>query len=315
MHIVLLESLGIQEELLESYVQPLRAAGHTFTAYPRTEDTAQLIRQAEPADVLMLANMPLPGEVIAACPHLQFIDIAFTGVDHVGLEAAKQRGIRVSNAAGYATEAVAELALGMMLALLRSVPQAGERCRAGGTRQGLASRELYGKTVGIVGAGAIGLRLMQLLSVFSCRLLAFSRHPREEVLRYAEYLPLDELLKESDIVSLHCPLTDETRGLIDRRRLALMKPGALLINTARGPVADSAALAEALDGGRLGGAGIDVFESEPPIPGEHPLLHSKNTIVTPHIAFASEESMRARAKIVFDNLWQWLGGKQANIVL
>lgn len=314
MHIVLMEPLGISKELLESYVQPLREAGHTFTAYPKTDDTAQLIRQAEPADILMLANMPLRGEVIAACPHLQFIDIAFTGVDHVDLKAAKQRGIRVSNAAGYATEAVAELALGTMLSLLRSVPEAQQRCRAGGTRQGLSSRELYGKTVGIVGAGAIGLRLMQLLSGFSCKLLAYSRQPREEVKRYAEYLPLDELLAKSDIVSLHCPLTAETRGLIDRRRLALMKPGALLINTARGPVVDSAALAEALEG-RLGGAGIDVFESEPPIPAGHPLLHSRNTLVTPHIAFASEESMRARADIVFDNLWQWLGGKQANAVL
>lgn len=315
MKIVLLEPLGIPEALLESYVQPLKEAGHSFFAYPRDDHPAVQIERARDADILLLANLPLSGEVIEACPRLRFIDIAFTGVDHVDLATAKRRGIQVSNAAGYSTEAVAELALCMMLSLLRNVSAVEGRCRFGGTKEGLVGSELSGKTVGIVGTGAIGTRLLELLSAFSCNLVAYSRHPRKEVERLAQYLPLDELLSRSDIVSLHCPLTDETRGLIGRRSLSLMKPGALLINTARGPVVDTEALAEALDKGALGGAGIDVFETEPPLPAEHPLLHSKNTLVTPHVAFASAESMQKRAGIVFSNLQDWLKGRQKNIIL
>ena len=130
-----------------------------------------------------------------------------------------------------------------------------------------------------------------------------------------EYVTLDALLEQSDVVTLHCPLTAETRGMIGREQLAKMKPTALLINTARGPVVDAAALAEALNEGRIAGAGVDVFDVEPPLPAESPLLHSKNTLVTPHVAFASAESMEARAGIVFDNIRAWMDGNQQNIVL
>lgn len=129
------------------------------------------------------------------------------------------------------------------------------------------------------------------------------------------YVGLEELLKSSDIVSLHCPQTPETIGLINRERLALMKNTAILINAARGPIVDSQALADALNEGRLAGAGIDVFEQEPPLDTKHPLLHSKNALVTPHVAFASEESMVMRAEIVFDNIQAWLNGSQKNIIL
>ena len=129
------------------------------------------------------------------------------------------------------------------------------------------------------------------------------------------YVGLEELLKSSDIVSLHCPQTPETIGLINRERLALMKRTAILINAARGPIVDSQALADALNEGRLAGAGIDVFEQEPPLDTNHSLLQSKNTLVTPHVAFASEESMVMRAEIVFDNIQSWLGGNQKNTIL
>ena len=138
---------------------PLRQMGHTFAAFERTEDIQEQIRHAQDADILMLANMPLCGEVIRACPRLQYIDIAFTGVDHVDLQAAKACGIKVSNASGYSNESVAEWTLGMMLSLLRNVPQTDRRCREGGTKDGLVGGELFGKTVGIVGTGAIGSRL------------------------------------------------------------------------------------------------------------------------------------------------------------
>ena len=315
MNIVLLESLGVPEEVLNACAKPLVDAGHTFKAYPKDTDPKVQIERAKDADVIMIANMPLSGEVISACPNLKYIDVAFTGVDHVDLDAARAKGVKVSNAAGYSNEAVAELTLCMMLALLRNVPQVEARCRAGQTKDGLVGVELMGKTVGIVGVGAIGTRTAELCHAFGCKVLGNKRHVRGDEPNYIEFVSLEELLSRSDIVSLHCPLNEDSRGMINKDTIAKMKPGALLINAARGPVVDSQALADALNNGDLGGAGIDVFETEPPLNLDHPLLHSKNTIVTPHVAFASAESMETRCKIVFDNISQWMNGHQTNIIL
>lgn len=315
MNIVLLESLGVPEEVLNACAKPLVDAGHTFKAYPKDTDPKVQIERAKDADVIMIANMPLSGEVISACPNLKYIDVAFTGVDHVDLDAARAKGVKVSNAAGYSNEAVAELTLCMMLALLRNVPQVEARCRAGQTKDGLVGVELIGKTVGIVGVGAIGTRTAELCHAFGCKVLGNKRHVRGDEPDYIEFVSLEELLSRSDIVSLHCPLNEDSRGMINKDTIAKMKPGALLINAARGPVVDSQALADALNNGDLGGAGIDVFETEPPLDLDHPLLHSKNTIVTPHVAFASAESMETRCKIVFDNISQWMNGHQTNIIL
>lgn len=315
MKIVLLESLGIPKSLLESYAKPLREAGHEFFAYPKDVNPAAQIERAKDADVIMIANMPLKAEVIEACPKLKFIDVAFTGVDHVALDTAKARGVQVSNAAGYSTEAVAELTLCMMLALLRNLSQVEDRCRQGKTKDGLVGCELRGKTVGIVGTGAIGTRVADLCTAFGCKVLGYKRQLHGGEPTNITFTSLDELLTQSDIVSLHCPLNEESRGLINAQRIAMMKPGAYLINAARGPVVDSAALAQALNDGRLAGAGIDVFETEPPLDINHPLLNCKSIIVTPHVAFASEESMAERAKIVFTNLDQWLAGIPINLVL
>lgn len=315
MKIVLLEALGISQEELEEYAGRLREKGHSFAAYEKNTDPEVQLAQARDADVLMLANMPLSGEVIRGCPSLKFIDVAFTGVDHIDLEAARERGIAVSNASGYSNESVAELVLGMAIDLFRHVPQVEQRCREGGTKDGLVGRELKGHTVGIVGYGAIGRRAAELFHAMGCRILACSGHGLSSPEPYVEEAALEELLKQSDIVSLHCPLTSGTKGLISRERLALMKEAAILINAARGPVVDMQALAEALSAGRLAGAGVDVFEVEPPIPAGHPLLGAPNCLVTPHIAFATKESMRLRAEIVFGSLDVWLAGGQENIVL
>ena len=313
MKIVLLESLGVPETLLNECARPFVEAGHTFEAYPKDTDPKVQLRRAADADVVMLANMPLTGEVISGCKNLKFIDVAFTGVDHVDLAAAKAKNVVVSNAAGYSTQAVAELSLCMMLSLLRNVPQVGERCRAGGTKDGLVGSELRGKTVGIVGAGAIGRRVAALCKAFGCTVLAFSRSAVSDP-SIDRQVSLPELLAQSDIVSLHCPLTEETRGMIGKEQLEQMKDSAILINTARGDVADQEALACALREGQIAGAACDVFDKEPPLPADHPLLHTPNTIVTPHIAFASVESMEQRAEIVFENLYSWLDGKQLNAV-
>lgn len=314
MKIVLLESLGISREKLEELVKPLVQNGHEFAAYPRTDNEAQLKEEAKDADVLMLANMPLSGSVLRACPHLKLIDIAFTGVDHVDIAAAREKGVAVCNAAGYSTQAVAELVIGQMISLLRNIPATEQRCRNGGTRDGLVGRQLSGCTVGIIGTGAIGCRVAQLCGAFGSRVIGYAPRPKENAGQYLQYVSLDELLRTADIVSLHCPLTAETRGLIGRKELSLMKPDAYLVNMARGPVVDADALAEALTAGRIAGAALDVFEKEPPLPADHPLLVAPHCLVTPHIAFASRESMALRAEIVFHSLRQWLDGSPVNLV-
>lgn len=316
MKIVLLESLGIPAELLKSYADKLEAKGHTFAAYEKNTDAQVQIDRAQDADVIMIANMPLKGEVIRACKNLKFINVAFTGVDHVDLAAAKEMGVKVSNASGYSTQSVAELALGMMLSLLRNVPQVEERCRAGKTKDGLVGTELRGKTVGIVGAGAIGQNTGRLCKAFGCKVIAYNHRPKQAAEgTIDEFVDLDTLTRESDIISLNCPLNDSTRGMFGAERIAMMKKTAILINVARGPVVDSRALADALNEGRIAGAGIDVFETEPPLDVNHPLLHTPNTIVTPHVAFASKESMALRAQIVFDSLDSFIAGKQVNVIL
>ena len=316
MKIVLLESLGIPAELLKSYADKLEAKGHTFAAYEKNTDAQVQIDRAKDADVIMIANMPLKGEVIRACKNLKFINVAFTGVDHVDLAAAKEMGVKVSNASGYSTQSVAELALGMMLSLLRNVPQVEERCRAGKTKDGLVGTELRGKTVGIVGAGAIGQNTGRLCKAFGCKVIAYNHRPKQAAEgTIDEFVDLDTLTRESDIISLNYPLNDSTRGMFDFGRIAMMKKTAILINVARGPVVDSRALADALNEGRIAGAGIDVFETEPPLDVNHPRLHTPNTLVTPHVAFASKESMALRAQIVFDSLDSFLAGKQVNVIL
>ena len=313
MKIVLLESLGVSGQVLQKHVQKLEKMGHTFTAYEKNTDPAAQLEKMKDADVVMLANMPLAESAVNGAENLKFIDVAFTGVDHIPVAAAKKRGIAVSNASGYATQAVAELCISFMIQLLRNVEKTEKSCRSGGTKAGLIGNLLCGKTVGIVGAGAIGKKTAALCKAFGCTVIAYNRSKVSDP-SIDRQVSLEELLAESDIVSLHVPLTDATKGLIGKEQLAQMKKTAFLINTARGGVADQDALAEALREGQIAGAALDVFDKEPPLPEDHPLLHTPNTIVTPHIGFASEESLEQRADIVFENLYSWLDGKQINAV-
>ena len=307
---------GLQtEEELEERKKPLEEKGCEFVSYPKTTDIETLKEEAKDADAMIIANMPMPGEVISACEHLKFLDVAFTGVDHVGLDACREKKVAVSNASGYSNEAVAELVIGMTLSLMRNLPQVEKRVREGGTKDGLVGCEIKGKTVGIIGLGNIGTRSAELFHAFGANVLAQSRTKHADAPEYVEQVSQEELLRESDIVVLHCPLNDSTRGMIDAGKLAMMKKSAILINVARGPVVNAEDLANALNNDVIAGAGIDVFTSEPPLPADEPLLHAKNTLLTPHIAFASEQSMSLRAEIVFDNLSAWMEGKQKNIIL
>lgn len=313
--IVIMESLGISEAELAERKKPFEEKGFVFHDYPRTTDKAQMIAQAKTADAMIIANMPLPGDVISACANLKFIDVAFTGTDHVELSVAKEKGIAVSNASGYSNEAVSELALGMTLSLLRNVRAVEDRCRDGKTKDGLVGCELKGKTVGIIGLGKIGRRSAELYHAFGAQIIAQCHTQHADFPEYVRQVSQEELLRTADIVVLHCPLNDTTRGMINAEKLAMMKPTALLINVARGPVVVTQDLADALNSGIIAGAGIDVFDKEPPLSQDEPLLNCKNCLVTPHVAFATKESMSLRAEIVFDNLAAWFSGEQKNTVL
>lgn len=313
--IVIMEPLGISAEELALRKKPFEEQGHTFADFPRTTDIPTLIEQAKDADAMILANMPMPGQVIRSCENLKFIDVAFTGVDHVDLAAAKEKGIAVSNASGYSNEAVAELVLGMVLNILRNMPAVEARCRAGQTKDGLVGSELKGKTVGIIGFGKIGRRSAELFHAFGCKILVQSRSHKADAPTYVEQVSQEELLQQSDIVVLHCPLNASTRGMINAEKLALMKKSSILINVARGPVVVAQDLADALNSGTIAAAGIDVFDKEPPLDLDEPMLNCRNCLVTPHVAFATKESMSLRAEIVFDNLDSWLNGNQKNIII
>ena len=273
----------------------------------RREDAETLADRMREADAVVISNIKLTAEVLAQCPRLRYLSVAFTGLDHIDLEYCKNHGIEVQNAAGYSTTAVSELAVGMMLDLLRNIVTLSEMTHQGGSRGTFLGRELRGKTVGIVGTGAIGTATIRLLLAFGAKVVAWSRTRRPEVEALGvTYMGLEELLKQSDIVSLHVPLNNETRGLIGEKELDLMKPTALLVNTARGPVCDIAAVGKALVDGRIAGTAFDVFEQEPPLPLDHLLLSTNRCLVTPHVAFATEESFAARADIVFGHVDEWL---------
>lgn len=313
--IVIMESLGISAEELAARKAPFEAQGHVFVDYPKTTDPAKLIEEAKDADAMILANMPMPADVLRKCDKLKFIDVAFTGVDHVGLDAAKEKNIAVSNASGYSNEAVSELVIGTTLSLARNLRSVEDRCREGKDKTGLVGWEIKGKTVGIIGLGKIGTRTAELFHAFGATVLAQSRTHHDGVAEYIEQVSQEELLRRSDIVVLHCPLNDSTRGMINAEKLAMMKPTALLVNVARGPVVVEKDLAAALENGVIAGAAIDVFDKEPPLDTSSPILHAPNCLVTPHVAFATQQSMSLRAEIVFDNLAKWMEGHQINVIL
>ena len=298
MKITFLEPLGIPQEQLKAMAEKTIGAGAELFYYDtRVEDVPTLIERSKDADCVVLSNFKYGRDVISQCPNLKMICVAFTGVDHVDVEYCKERGITVCNCAGYSTVAVADLVFGFVIDLARNIIPCDKAVRVGGTKAGLVGYELEGKKLGVIGAGAIGSRVCRIANAFDCEVYAYSRTPKE--IAGVKFVSLDELLETCDIVSLHVPLNASTRGLIGREELAKMKKSAFLINTARGPVVDSEALAEALENGTIAGAAVDVFEMEPPVPQEHVLLHAPNLIATPHVAFASQQAFEKRAVIVW----------------
>ena len=306
MRIVAVEPIGISAERAQEIRQELANKGHEFVWYAdRKEDAATLVERMKDAEVVIISNIPLRAEVLSQCPKLQFLNVAFTGLDHIDLEYCQVHNILVKNASGYATEAVAELAVGLMIDVLRKITFLDGSIRQGGMRGAFLGRELRGKTVGIVGTGAIGTRTAELLKAFGCRVIAWSRTHKPEVMNLGvAYVTLEGLMRDSDIISLHVPLTNETKHLISKEMLALSKPTAILINTARGNVVDMDALTECLRDSKIAGAGIDVYEKEPPLSIDHPLLNAPNCVCVPHVGYATREAFDDRIEIILGNLSQ-----------
>jgi D-3-phosphoglycerate dehydrogenase len=311
MKIVCVEPLGISQEHFEEIKQGMATEGHEFVYHmDRNEDATELVARMCDADIAVISNIPLPAAVLSQCPKLQYLSVAFTGLDHIDLAYCQEHHIEVQNAAGYSTTAVSELAVGLMLDVLRRVTSLDAAIRQGEGRGAFLGRELRGKTVGVVGTGAIGTATTKLLLAFGCKVMAYNRSRHADVEQMGvEYTDLYTLMQRSDIVTLHVPMTAETHHLISRERIAMMKPSAILINTARGNVVDIQALAEALKEHRIAGAGIDVYEKEPPLPTDHPLLSAPNCVCVPHIGYASREAFDIRADIVFDHVKQYLNRK------
>lgn len=316
MKISLLEPLGVSKELIDQLSKGLIEEGHSFTYYSeKTTDIEELKKRSQDCDIVMIANNPYPNEVVESNKNLKMLNVAFTGIDHVGLESCKANNVMVCNAANYSNQTVAELAVGLAINVLRFMNIGDYNTRNGKTAAGLVGREICGKTVGIIGTGRIGIMTARLFKAFGAKVIGYSNSQKQEAIEAGiEYVStLEELLKSSDIISLHTPNNSQTKGMISKEKIALMKETAIFINCARGPIVDNKALADALNEGRIAGAGIDVYDMEPPIPEDYPLLNAKNTVLTPHVAFASEESMVRRAHITFNNVYGFLNNKPENI--
>ncbi len=313
MKIAVLEPLGIPYETLDAKVKTAVGDMAEVVCYrDRKEDVKTLIERSRDADIVVLSNFKYPKAVMENCPKLKYICVAFTGYDHVDMEYCREKGIQVSNCAGYSTSAVADLVFGFVIDLYRNIIACNDIVRKGRTKDGLVGPELEGKKFGIIGAGAIGLRVANIAKAFGCEVYAYSRTKKE--IEGVTFTDLDNLMSSCDIISLHVPQNKETIGMINDEKIALMKKDAVFINTARGPIVDCKALADALNEGRIAGAAVDVFETEPPIDPNHPLLKAKNCIATPHVAFASVQAMYKRADIVCENLSAYLKGIPVNLV-
>ncbi|MDN7023813.1 glycerate dehydrogenase [Methanoculleus sp. FWC-SCC1] len=285
-----------------------------FETYPA--DDAAFRDRIRDADVVVVGRYGMDAAAFAGAERLRMVAVWQTGYDHIDLDAATRAGVAVANVPAYAFEAVAEFVFAYALALLRRVRLADARLREGDYDwREYCGHQLMGMTIGVIGTGDIGRRVVQIAHGFGMRVLSTTRHPSpERAARLGlEFVDLSTLLAESEILTLHVPLTASTERMIGARELARMKPGAILINTARGRVVDEGALVEALRTGHLGGAGLDVFEHEP-LPAESPLRQLDNVILTPHIAFLTEESMDECTFITVRNIERFAAGSPENVV-
>ena len=317
MKIVMLNDLLIKPGLYEGIKNDLASLGHAFVYYLRKpRNDAEIIKRIHDADILIVDNTKLSQEVLEEAKNLKYIDVAFTGYDHLPLEYLKSRKIAVSNCSGYATEAVAELNLAFILELIRDLKLNDSKTRKSKTHGNLLGQELESKVVGIVGTGKIGARLIELLKPFNIRVLAYSKTIKKSIVsKGVTYVDLKDIMTKSDFICLTLPLNSETKGLIGEKELNMMKSSAYLVNTARGGIVDEAALINVLKEKKIKGAAIDVFSIEPPLNKENELLKLDNVLLSPHIGYMTKEAMKKRAEIAFSNLYSYLNGKVLNKII
>lgn len=299
MKIVFLEPLGLTVEAIDKACDNLKKQGHEVVICPDRKPEMNIERAAG-ADVVVESNMPLRKDFLDACPNLKMLSIAFTGLDHIDMDECKRRGITVMNAAGYSTEAVAEETICMMIGLYRHVIENDRITRSCKGPSMAPGREIAGKTVGIIGMGAIGQRTAALAQAFGCKVIAWNRTPKQ--VQGVTFVDKETLLKESDIVALHIALNNETRNFLTAQDFKMMKSSAIIVNAARGPVVNTNDLAEALKNGIIAGAALDVYDGEPPLSAENPILEAPNTMLLPHIGFATKEAFETRLNIVIENI-------------
>lgn len=292
----------------------------TTVIFDRTPSES-IVEHAAGAGAVLTNKVPLREEAINALDALRYIGVTATGVDIIDLPAARARGITVTNVPAYGSDSVAQFTITLLLELCHQVGRHSDAVKNGAWCESkdwsftlTSQTELADKTLGIIGFGRIGRRVGEIGHALGMKVLAFSRSQTNP----PGYTPfawasLDDLLRTADVVSLHCPLTPQTTGLINASRLALMKPRALLLNTSRGALVDAPALAEALNRGTIAGAALDVLSPEPPT-ADHPLLSAKNCILTPHMAWASREARERCMKMTVENLAAFIAGRPQNLV-
>lgn len=293
-----------------------------LTVYDRTPmDEGEILRRIGDAEAVLTNKTPLSAAVIQAAPALRYIGVLATGYNVVDVAAAKARGVPVTNIPAYGTDAVAQFAIAMLLEICCHVAHHDAAVHAGRWSEcpdfcfwDRPIMELAGKTMGIIGFGRIGQATGRIAQALGMRVLAYAGHPdpalESDTCRYAS---LDEIFARSHVISLHCPLTPETRGIIDRDSIAKMRDGVIILNNARGPLIVEQDLADALNSGKVYAAGLDVV-SEEPIRPDNPLLTAKNCIITPHISWASRESRGRLMDTAVENLRAFLAGKPVNVV-
>ena len=313
MKISLIDPLMVDNEIIEKHKKKIEGLGHEFQYFKQSaKDDDEIIERLKDSQVAIITNNKFSKKVIDNT-NLKLIDVAFTGFNHVDMAACEENDIIVENASGYSDDSVGELVIGLTIAVMRKFDQNNKNIFQDESFN-LLGQIIKGKTVGIIGTGKIGTRVVEIFKAFGANILAYNRSEKDQVKNLgAKYVSLEELLKNSDIVSIHLPQNDETIGFIGKNQLDLMKDKAILINCARGPIVDNTYLAKLLNEDKLR-AGIDVFDMEPPLDKDYPLRNAKNVLLTNHVGFFTEEAMKIRCEIVFDNLYKFLDGKIVNRV-
>jgi len=289
------------------------------TVYDRTPRT-DIVARTGHAEIVLTNKTELSADVIEALTDLRYIGVLATGYNVVDIEAARRRGVLVTNVPAYSTRSVAQMVFAHLLNLALHVGHHAETVRSGKWSSHpdfcyweTPLIELAGLTMGIVGFGRIGRATAEMALALGMKLIAYDIDAPTDVPPGCRLVGLDDLFRQSDVVSLHCPLTSENKRLVNEQRLGMMKEGAFLINTSRGPLVDELALARALNDERIAGAGLDVLTSEPP-GKDNPLLSAKNCFITPHISWATHAARQRLLKVAVENVTAFLAGKPRNVV-